>query len=100
MKRASTSLPTPLSPVINTFAFLVAIRLARDRRSAIARLVPTMTGSLIRAPACAVRAGGGNVVTLSKAQAPHAQTWTCLHRGPRTCQGKAQPSPGEIPDFR
>jgi hypothetical protein len=92
MKRASTSLPTPLSPVINTFAFPEAIRLARDRRSDIARLVPTRTGSPAPAPSCAtVRAGGGNVVTLSKERPPDAHTWACL-RGP----GRARHRPAQV----
>src|SRR5438309_1464250 len=112
MKRASTSLPTPLSPVISTFAFPAAIKLARDRRSAIERLLPTRTGSRTQALSSPMfRAGAGNVETLSKARAPEAQARKCIHevsmqtrqtrgrnpRLPRPPQGVDREKPGLAP---
>src|SRR6186713_2223740 len=49
MKRANTSLPTPLSPVINVLASLAAIRVAAAISSLSAVLAPTMTGAGIGA---------------------------------------------------
>ena len=45
MKRANTSLPTPLSPVINVFASLAAILAAAAMSSLSAGLLPTICGA-------------------------------------------------------
>ena len=56
MNRATTSLPTPLSPVISTFAGLFAARSAIESRSVMARLATTIPRSLFM-PSSEMQAG-------------------------------------------